>query len=749
MKRRLLIFVLLAVSLAGASTTWQTTNLPHATAGSAYSASVAAVSGASPYTYTVVSGSLANCVGGGATSLSLNATSGAITGTPSTACFVDFTLHACDSGAVCASPDREFFILIAPVLDAYWAVSGKPVSGVVPTNYFQVAKANGRWQFAGPVSANVFFMFGVDNATYSYQASTCLNGVGSCGLGRYPGGVGNPYFVQRVAGAASPGDPAQLADWGFNTVGEFSLSHFWDGTAAPVPFLLNVEPANIALNGTCTGYSGHPIKDVYGNSSLANLPTSMHSIIQWHEMMDVHDQMWLACSQDTVTTVNPASFASNKYLVGYVAGGESDEFQSLKALLTVCNHPPCPNSNLAYDIAVGRYCPPDTNGSTVGAGNAVGCSTGAAANRPLWAKYCFGPGITGYDCGYGVGKGYLSNKYTNAAGVNAVWGTGYTTLWTSSGTTDGSGWVDGGTTNTGFLDENCTITVGIGGCSDPFGLTALNGTSGQKTAIQNDVNQFYRDYIKRSFAPVVTDIKAADTNHLFFSMDQVCAADDTGALYVIGPNSAMANGFKDAGVQIFIGGYSSQQASLVCLKSLYDNTGLPAMPWFAVSAQADSFWSTHNCTPGIDDQATQALRASSGYVPSLDAVFYAQGSDGIYYVVGFKQWGLTDDNGSGNIAPSGNGCAPNNAVGGGIESTDFGLISNNGNPYDGNSAIIGAGVDHFGYVTGGETGNYGNYLGPVTKENLKILLSLGGGSSGSLSQGTQAAGGTIAGGGVR
>jgi hypothetical protein len=97
-------------------------------------------------------------------------------------------------------------------------------------------------------------------------------------------------------------------------------------------------------------------------------------------------------------------------------------------------------------------------------------------------------------------------------------------------------------------------------------------------------------------------------------------------------------------------------------------------------------------------------------------------------------WGYTDDNGSANIAPGGNGCAPNNAVGGGAESLNWGLISNNGNPYNGNAAIIAAGVDSFGYVTGGETGNYGNFLGPVTQENLAILQGLGGPTPGQVGQ---------------
>jgi hypothetical protein len=75
-------------------------------------------------------------------------------------------------------------------------------------------------------------------------------------------------------------------------------------------------------------------------------------------------------------------------------------------------------------------------------------------------------------------------------------------------------------------------------------------------------------------------------------------------------------------------------------------------------------------------------------------------------VVGFKWWAWGDSWG---------------------EKSNWGLVSFRDNAYDGNEASIAAGADSWGYTTGGEERNYGNFLDAVTQENLKILRALAGG----------------------
>ncbi len=80
-----------AAPTGGCALTFNVGSLPAATAGVAYSATIAATGGTSPYSYFVASGSLPP-------GLTLNTSTGAITGTPSTPGASTFTIVASDSG---------------------------------------------------------------------------------------------------------------------------------------------------------------------------------------------------------------------------------------------------------------------------------------------------------------------------------------------------------------------------------------------------------------------------------------------------------------------------------------------------------------------------------------------------------------------------------------------------------------------------------------------------------------------------
>ena len=83
-----------AVSLtiaAAAPLTITTATLANGTIGTAYSATLAATGGVSPYTWSITTGTLP-------AGLSLSATSGAITGTPTAAATASFTVQVADSG---------------------------------------------------------------------------------------------------------------------------------------------------------------------------------------------------------------------------------------------------------------------------------------------------------------------------------------------------------------------------------------------------------------------------------------------------------------------------------------------------------------------------------------------------------------------------------------------------------------------------------------------------------------------------
>lgn len=98
----------ITVTTGGAPPNVDTTSLPGGSVGVAYSQTLVASGGTSPYTWALVSGSLP----GG---LSLNSSSGAITGTPTTTGTFNFTVEVTDSAAGSDSQPLEIVITALPV----------------------------------------------------------------------------------------------------------------------------------------------------------------------------------------------------------------------------------------------------------------------------------------------------------------------------------------------------------------------------------------------------------------------------------------------------------------------------------------------------------------------------------------------------------------------------------------------------------------------------------------------------------
>ena len=75
-----------------------------------------------------------------------------------------------------------------------------------------------------------------------------------------------------------------------------------------------------------------------------------------------------------------------------------------------------------------------------------------------------------------------------------------------------------------------------------------------------------------------------------------------------------------------------------------------------------------------------------------------------YTVSGFRWWALHDSWG---------------------EKENWGLISLKDNPYDGRSAVVRLGTDPWGYATGGEEKNYGDFIDTAHSANLQWLKFVG------------------------
>ncbi len=641
---------------------FSTTLVPSGTSSVSYSASVAATGGNGSITYSLSSGSLP-----GGLSLS---SGGTISGTPTSVGESTFVVEAQDTEASPQSATRPFFIGVFPSLTTYNGLSGSAITPCTATGYFQLKKVNHRWMFADP-GCKKFWLFGVQNGTSTYIDSSIYTT-------RY-GTDSNRQWENHSTN--------RIMSWGFNTWGEYAQTSFYDGNShlTNIPFVLIVRPSVYAESDGCTGYSGDLINDVIGL-----LPSNMTNHMGYqYEMMDIFDPMWSACASDAVSNAEPSSASGgwgNQFMVG-ITMDESDEYWALGGNAD-------PYVHMGYAIATAKF---------------QGSHGSDGSHHSLFSKYAWTCGISGVNFGYGSGVSYLQRSpggYANIAALNSAWGTSYTSF-----CDDGSGgWGSG----TGVLDEDGTHIGCTSSSCDPFGLT------GVPSAVQTDVNGFLHDYAKRTFAPVVTAIRNVDSNHLIFSMNKLGGHSDT-APCTQKARSQVLVGMQDAGAQAFIACYGDPNKSSGSLGTevatdIYVQTGLPSYVWYSVSAEADSYW--YPCTSGEVDFPTQEDRGAGGtgqygYGTALTALWGATSTNSDYPIIGVDWWGLTDDN-----LPPAASC--------GGEHTDFGLITDNDNAYDGNCAIASGGTDAFSYACGGEdTGkSYGNFLSSVTSTNVTTLQSL-------------------------
>ncbi len=111
-----------------------TATLPNGTVGTAYSATLAATGGVSPYTWSVSTGTLP-------AGLTLSATSGAITGTPTAAATSSFTVQVADSAKNTAT--KALSIIVGAAVAPLTITTTSIPAGTVGTAYSQPVAATG------------------------------------------------------------------------------------------------------------------------------------------------------------------------------------------------------------------------------------------------------------------------------------------------------------------------------------------------------------------------------------------------------------------------------------------------------------------------------------------------------------------------------------------------------------------------------------------------------------------------------
>ena len=167
-----------------------TTSLPGGVVGSAYSRTLAATGGVTPYTWSVSSGSLP-------AGLALDSSTGTISGTPTAAGTSTFSVTATDSGTSPGqSATQSFSITIAGVADLAVSISGppKPVQQSKPVTLTIAVQNLGPYASQGVVLTDTVpsgaqFVSGTASQGSCTTPSVGSTGIVSCSLGTLASGA--------------------------------------------------------------------------------------------------------------------------------------------------------------------------------------------------------------------------------------------------------------------------------------------------------------------------------------------------------------------------------------------------------------------------------------------------------------------------------------------------------------------------------------------------------------------------------
>ena len=267
-------------------------------------------------------------------------------------------------------------------------------------------------------------------------------------------------------------------------------------------------------------------------------------------------------------------------------------------------------------------------------------------------------------------RDYLLGKYGSLESLNVAWGSDYTS-WDSDG-----GWPQG----RGLLDENGR---------HPWIGADYERLSDTAPRVAADMDEFLERFADRYFAVVAAAIRAATPNHLVLSPTMLNAHRGLSRRQVLraaGRHCDLIQVHQDPDTPALIG-------------VTYQESRKPLLSWVGIAARSDSAVDTPTDQGEVETQGDRGAR----YQQVVETLFSYQAPDGSYPMVGLDWWEYMDKV---------------------DEGVNWGLVTPQENAYDGREAAVRRGTDRWGYSTGGEARNYGDFLSNVTSANQDVLRKL-------------------------
>ncbi len=538
--------------------------------------------------------------------------------------------------------------------------------------HFYTQKIGDRWWLCDP-AGNGFFMkgvaldiFNVDTEQYTLSQTKYLTGPTS--------NWQHNWSIEQVN---------RLLSWGFNTVADDSYlgmtpsyaDNQW-GTAD------NTIPANLRMPFTLiTNTSRYAFQNSSGCGLASPIKDLMNGIGPTYtgyryDYGDYFDPNFATCVGGIVKSSGVHALATgihNDYLL-YLTIDESDQTGGLlsSAGQDFPSLPSGRNSSGHPGWVVLVTAPTQTSNSTWGA---------TYSDPTVYTKQAL--------------SNWLAARYSNnIANLNAAWGAHYTAFGSAGG------WGKG----TGLLDEDGTCPSKTSGQScwvgDQYTL------AGETPAMQADMSAFYSYYLDQYLS-----VMQSQWHNATYGAPGILLQMQLGGWASPPRKEALIEGAKYLDLPQLApippapwhcpSGCADTQARVDFVAQYLGDH--PYINWEGIDANPDSSESAYPSTIG-SPYTTQAQRGA-GYLGMMTGAINSKDTaTGTYHVVGFYWWDAFDEDG---------------------EKLNWGLITPLDNPYDGKSAtIVGNGKDPWGYPTGGEKANYGDFVDDVTAANLSFYANM-------------------------
>jgi hypothetical protein len=365
----------------------------------AYSATLAATGGTTPYSWSIVSGQLPP-------GLALTASTGQITGMPTTAGQFSFTIQVQNSSANPATATQPFTLTVVAgvALDQY---GGRTDITCTATGWFHTEKINHRWWLCTP-PGHAFYAQMV-NSVSPNEDSTLTAKITS----KYGGDI-----------AWTTPTNTQLQSWNFNSLttntyfynlpigtdGSFPLdSNGIHSQPVKMPFTIEVRPAHYAMSNPVLGsarFLTNPVKNtMYAHSSFYPGYVPAGGIADYYDSgiaTWLHDDLIATSAQDFVMNAFSTSLYQN-YLIGFMLD-DGDEMYGFDVGTDFATQPVGHNnSNLAMLVAT--MSPLQTANSSLGF---------VYADKLIYSKKAL--------------RDVLAAQYVTVGALNTAWGSSYTTF---------------------------------------------------------------------------------------------------------------------------------------------------------------------------------------------------------------------------------------------------------------------------------------------------------------------------------